>query len=211
MPILAAIDAFRIARTAIPDTARYHRWYLVLGLVISLQMALAWVMPRVQRVKSFYIPAASMEPTLRVGDRLIAAVGQLPIAHPRRGELVILESPESPGALMVKRIVALPGDMLEIRDKTLFVNGKPASEPWVVHTDPLTGGPGGIASPLRTRDQLEPMVVPPRHLFVMGDNRDFSYDSRFFGPVPLASVVGHPLYVYWASDRKRIGNRLDRL
>lgn len=205
--VFSVIDAPRQASKARSGNPLYARWYVVLPAALVFQLLLVTTLPSTQRIKSFYIPSASMEPTLRVNDRLVAALERVIV--PSRNDIVIFQSPENPSALLVSRVVALAGDVIEIRDKQLIVNDTPVLEPWVVHLDPRVAGTDDHVSTLRQRDQLPPTTVPAGHLFVMSDNRDLSYDSRFFGPVPTELVRGRPLYLYWSPDRSRIGRRLD--
>jgi signal peptidase I len=154
-------------------------------------------------VKTFYIPSASMERTLLVGDHLFVnrfiygptasdLVGKLmPVRAVRRGDIVIFRSPEEPQIDMVKRCVALPGDEVRVVDKRLYVNGDWVDDSAVTqHSDPrvLAG----------SRDNFGPLIVPDDHYFCMGDNRDNSNDSRFWGTVPAYFVKGRALLVYWS-------------
>ena len=107
---------------------------------------------------------------------------------PRRGDVVVVERPEGEESL-IKRVVALPGEEIQVRDGRALVDGRPAEEPWVTNF-------GG-------RDYL-PAVVPPGHVFVLGDNRPVSYDSRAIGPVPVASIRGRAWLVYWPLSEFRV-------
>jgi signal peptidase I len=157
-------------------------------------------------LKTFYIPSPSMTDTLLVGDHLfvnrfifgrqqtVLERALLPGRAVRRGDIVVFRSPETPTLDLVKRCVGLPGDVIEVVDKELYVNGgHVADEAYAQHLDPF-------ASPDETkrRDNFGPITVPTEHLFCMGDNRDQSYDSRYFGPVPLAHVKGRAVMVYWS-------------
>jgi signal peptidase I len=163
-------------------------------------------------VKTFYIPSSSMEETLLVGDHLFVnrfifgpAPSELegrvlPLRSVRRGDIVIFRSVENPEVDMVKRCVALPGDTVEVRDKQLHVNGvEVADDSYTVHRDPrlFPNRPGTSDQGLR-RDNFGPVVVPPGHYFCMGDNRDHSWDSRFWGPLPEEMIKGRPVFIYWS-------------
>jgi signal peptidase I len=163
-------------------------------------------------VKTFYIPSASMEDTLLVGDHLFvnrfiygAASSSLerrllPLRPIERGDIVIFRSPERPRVDMVKRCVGLPGDSIEVANKDLFVNGNwidDAEYTW--HRDArLFPNRAGLPAPQRLRDNFGPFTVPADHFFCMGDNRDQSYDSRFWGPVPASYVKGRAFLIYWS-------------
>ena len=181
----------------------FELWMLfpVLGLACFVGLAAFFAL-----YKNYWIPSASMEPTLLRGDRLFIHMWRFETPNPRRGDLVVFESPERPGVQIINRVIGLPGDRIEIVDKRLRLNGRPIVEPYAVHSDDdgrLAGSPA-----LRRRDQFGPFVVPAEHFFMMGDNRDNSYDSRFYGPVPRRLLRGGGLvWVYWSPRRERIGQR----
>jgi len=178
------------------------REYLEAIVIAALFLTFAntWV------AQSFYIPSSSMEPTLLVGDHLFVnrfvfrgGGPLLPGRDVRRGDIVIFRSPVEPEKVLVKRCVALGGDVVDLRDKRLSVNGREVVEPYVVHRDPLVGIATTAAEGFVRRDQFGPYLVPPRHLFLMGDNRDQSLDARFWGPLPRHLVLGRAWLVYWSN------------
>ena len=155
-------------------------------------------------VKTFYIPSASMEDTLLIGDHLFVnrfIYGStvwdwekkiLPLRDVERGDIVIFKSPQRPLVDMVKRCIGLPEDEIRIVDKDLYLNGSWVEDSaYTVHQDP---GPRG----LQQRDNFGPYAVPDDGFFCLGDNRDKSYDSRFWGPVPAHFVKGRAVIVYWS-------------
>jgi signal peptidase I len=161
--------------------------------------------------QAFEVPSSSMEKNVLTGDRLVvnkflyAAEGRGPLsrllpARPvRRGDVVIFRFPEDPRRDFIKRVVALPEETLEIRNKTVFVDGHPLEETYAFHADDsVWPDDPAIAENRRRRDQLPLTRVPAGAYFVMGDNRDDSDDSRFWGPVPAANVKGRALFVYWS-------------
>ena len=160
--------------------------------------------------QAFKIPTGSMEDNLKVGDHIIvnkfiygpvpdAWKRLLPLRDIKRGDIIVFRYPIQPDTDFVKRVIGLPGDVVEIRNKTVFINGKPLDEPYVVHVD-STVFPGISALPeqYRLRDQLAPFLVPPAHYFAMGDNRDRSSDSRYWGTVPRGHIKGRAFMVYWS-------------
>ncbi|HUP23935.1 MAG TPA: signal peptidase I [Thermoanaerobaculia bacterium] len=163
-------------------------------------------------LKTFYIPSGSMKETLLIGDHLFVnrfVFGPQQTALERavfpgrpvqRGDIVIFRSPETPELDLVKRCVGLPGDTIEVIDKDLFVNGSLVDDDhYTQHVDPRVyarNGPWG--QDVKRRDNFGPLAVPEQHIFCMGDNRDSSYDSRYFGTVPLAHVKGRAVMVYWS-------------
>jgi signal peptidase I len=163
-------------------------------------------------LKTFYIPSGSMENTLLVGDHLIvnryvygapdgvAALGLLPTREPRRGDVVVFRSPEDPQIDLVKRLIGLPGDRVEIRQKQLFLNGRRVDDrTYAIHRDPRVGSERtSFNYQLYRRDNFGPVTVPPGRYFFLGDNRDFSYDSRYWGAVPVHYVKGRAFLIYWS-------------
>jgi signal peptidase I len=190
----------------------------------SLLVALAiFLVLRTFVVEAFKIPTSSMEGTLLVGDFLLVnkAVygGRIPgtdltfgaLRQPERGDVVVFHPPHEPARHYVKRLVGMPSDTLEMRGKDLYVNGQPVPEPYAQHMD----GRGDtvhpdmdwqsnhlIAAPPReyhpTRDNWGPLIVPDGHYFMLGDNRDNSEDSRYWGFVPRDQIQGRPWLVYYS-------------
>jgi signal peptidase I len=176
-------------------------------------------------VEAFKIPTGSMEGTLLIGDFLLvnkAVYGaEIPLTHrrlpafsePTRGDVVVFLPPHDPQKNYVKRIVGVPGDTLEMHDKVLTRNGLPLDEPYVRHTDPLGDQQDqkmlwqldflvDSTQTYRTyqpsRDNWGPLVVPPGKLFALGDNRDRSEDSRYWGFLDVQAVKGKPMFVYYS-------------
>jgi signal peptidase I len=148
------------------------------------------------------VPTASMEGTILVGDHLfmdkLLYGPEIPLVHwrlPRiktihRGDIIVFRYPKNPAETFLKRVTAMGGDRLEIREGTLYVNSRPIQEPYAVHHAPVHN----------PEESWGPTVVPAGKLFVMGDNRDNSSDSRDWGFVPVNNVIGEPLFVYWSYD-----------
>lgn len=159
--------------------------------------------------ETYQIPSGSMEESLLVGDhvlvdklafapRTVRWGPLLPRRDLRRGDVVVFLGPEEPARDFIKRAVAVGGDAVEIRDKRLRVGGAEPPEPYAVHRDPAVLTGSGVPESLRGRDALAPRYLPAGTFFALGDNRDESRDSRFFGPVPLDRVRGRALLVYWS-------------
>lgn len=163
-------------------------------------------------LKTFYIPSGSMEETLLVGDHLFVnryiygprpsklEQALLPGREVRRGDIVIFRSPETPKIDLVKRCIGLPGDELRMADKQLFLNGQEVDDDaYAINTDDrLFRSTSPFGSYNARRDNWGPLLVPEEHLFCLGDNRDHSHDSRYWGPVPLSHVKGRAVMVYWS-------------
>jgi signal peptidase I len=161
--------------------------------------------------QAFEIPSASMEPDLQVGDHLLVnkfvftpwgdkEIKLLPERAVRRGDVVVFKFPRDPQRDFIKRCVGLPGDVVEIVRKQLFVNGHAVDESrYAYHGDPRTY-PRSMLLPeeFSRRDNYGPYSVPEGELFCLGDNRDNSNDSRFWGPVPRRFVKGRALLIYWS-------------
>jgi signal peptidase I len=169
-------------------------------------------------VQAFKIPSGSMLPTLQIGDHILVNKFRygirLPIlgervvkfADPRRGDIIVFVYPVDPHKDFIKRVIGEPGDTVEIRHKQIFVNDQKIDDPNAHFVD----GPGD-QSRLTPRDNYGPVKVPPDKVFVMGDNRDRSYDSRFWGFVPLDDVKGKAFVIYWSWDGEDRWVRWERI
>jgi len=154
-------------------------------------------------VEAFWVPSGSMLPTIQIGDHLFVnklAYGlHVPFTgtevaqwgHVQRGDIVVFTSPVDQKTDLIKRVVAMAGDTVEVRQKQLYVNGEPVVYPLATFTDPhvRSGSP---------RDNFGPVSVPPAKFFVMGDNRDQSYDSRYWGFADEKDVKGKAAFIYWS-------------
>ncbi len=164
-------------------------------------------------VKTFYIPSGSMEDTLLIGDHLFVnryLFGPAPSSwvnaltpnrEVERGDIVIFRSPENPTTDLVKRCVGLPGDEIRIVDKELRVNGVAVNDKgYALHRDSNRTFPNRryLDQKSRKRDNFGPHLVKENHYFFLGDNRDFSYDSRYWGDVPRHYLKGRALMIYWS-------------
>ena len=177
-------------------------------------------------LQNFEIPSSSMEDTLLIGDHVFVNREQfarptrwmgplLPYRDIRRGDIVVFLSPEEPGLFVVKRIVGVPGDRIHVRDGALYRNGEKLVEPYVQHKladynpyrDNFPAVPPSEMYGVRNEKwqqelpshiEGEDIVVPPDSYFAMGDNRDVSYDSRYWGFIPRKNVIGRPMFIYWS-------------
>jgi signal peptidase I len=178
------------------------------ALLVALVFA---VFARTWLVQAFKIPTGSMEHNLLVGDHILVnkfiygpVSGRveralLPNRAIRRGDIVVFKFPEDPARDFIKRCVGLPGDEVDLVDKRLHVNGRPLAEPYTEHTDSRVYPESDfVPEHYRARDNFGPFVVPPGEYFCLGDNRDNSHDSRFWGPVPTEYVKGRAVLVYWS-------------
>lgn len=190
-------------------------WEYTKAIVTALVLAL---FIRAYFVQAFKIPSGSMIPTLLIGDHILVNKfiygTKLPFSDkrilllrkPERGDIIVFKYPEDHSRDFIKRVIAVEGDLIESKNKTIYVNGKPVSEPFTQHTDNFVR-PGGI----EPRDNFGPLIVPKEKFFMMGDNRDQSYDSRYWGYVDMKEIRGKALVVYWSWDGKKNWPRFERI
>lgn len=210
--------------TGRPVSAARWAWEWLKSILIAFVL---FLVIRTFLVEAFRIPTGSMEKTLLVGDFLLvnkAVYGaQLPgtsarlpaFEEPARGDVVVFTPPHEPDKNYVKRLIGMPGDTLEMRDKVLYINGEAQVEPYVQHSDTFGMdvflqdmlwqrrylAPGVNPEEYRpTRDNWGPIVVPEGHYFMLGDNRDDSEDSRYWGYVDKSAIKGRPLFIYYSFD-----------
>ncbi|MEW6109240.1 MAG: signal peptidase I [Nitrospirota bacterium] len=174
-------------------------------------------------IQAFKIPSGSMIPTLQIGDHILVNKFLLgtPVDIPftninlfrmpglrkaQRGDIIVFKYPEDPKRDFIKRIIGVGGDVVESRDKTVFVNGRKLVEPYAQHVDDETK-----PAFQDRRDNFGPIVVPDGEVFVMGDNRDQSYDSRFWGFVDVSEIKGKAIIIYWSWDGKETWVRFNRI
>jgi signal peptidase I len=169
-------------------------------------------------IQAYKIPSGSMKPTLLIGDHILVSKFNygiklplirstlIPIGTPKRGDIVVFIYPEDRSKDFIKRLIGLPGDTIQIRDKKIFLNGLPWSDNHGVYTDSMI-----IPGSVQPRDNFGPVTVPEGSLFVMGDNRDESYDSRFWGFVPMRDVMGKALIIYWSWNQEDHSVRWNRI
>jgi len=185
--------------------------------VESLGVALLiFLVIRTFAFQAFRIPSSSMEETLFPGDFLFvnkfAYGAQVPFTQarlpgftePKPGDIIVFQFPENPDQDYIKRCVAVGGDTVEVRDKTVYVNGEKQNDSFTVHRDPVIQKYG-------PRDNMEKLVVPPGHLFMMGDNRDQSSDSRYWGTVDTRLIRGKAWVTYFSWDMQRKLPRFSRM
>ena len=214
---------------ATPSTGLYHR-YLELTREVRRGFIAEWTVTIVlllfgttSLVQAFVIPSASMEDTLLIGDHVLVdklvyapsglvSKHLLPYRNVRRGDIIVFRYPLDIREDYVKRAIGLPGDRIRLVDKQLILNGKAVPEPYVVHkTGYIDSYRDNFPQPNQSlppsaMDMLEnhvingEVVVPPGFLFAMGDNRDNSSDSRYWGFVPRENIVGTPLIIYWSFE-----------
>jgi len=160
--------------------------------------------------QAFKIPTGSMKPNLLVGDHLLVNKfifaptaswierAVLPMRPIDRGDVIVFKFPEEPDRDFIKRVIGLPGDVLQLTNQTIHINGLPLVEPYAHYLFPPAAD--GQAASFDLRRQYGPVTVPADHYFMMGDNRDDSQDSRYWGFLPASYVKGRALFIYWSFD-----------
>ena len=188
------------------STAREYFESIVIAVILALFVR-TWI------VQAFKIPTGSMEQNLLIGDHLLVnkfvfgptATGAeralLPVSDIHRGDVVVFKFPEEPERDFIKRVIGLPGESVELRDKHVYIDGKPLDEPYVFYLQP-PGEMGGF-SDFDVRVTYGPVTVPADSYFMMGDNRDNSQDSRYWGFLPRSYVKGKALMIYWSYEAER--------
>lgn len=190
--------------------AKKGRWITELIVIVMVVLLI-----RAFVAQAYNIPSGSMKPTLLVGDFILVNKLVYRFSEPQRGDIVVFKYPIDPNIDFIKRIVALPGEEVEVRNNQVFINGKPLplievgrgeenGVRKVIYEEVM---PEGIKHkvqfyedfPFSKRD-FGPVVVPPNHYFVMGDNRDNSEDSRYWGFVPRENIVGKAFVIYFSGD-----------
>lgn len=169
-------------------------------------------------VQAFKIPSGSMKPTLQIGDHILVnkfiygvkipytGITLIDVKEPAHGDIIVFRYPEDPDKDFIKRVIGTPGDIIEIKNKKVYVNNVPIPDDFVIHTRPQI-----LSGLTNHRDNFGPVTVPADSYFVMGDNRDNSYDSRFWGFVDEKAIKGKAFIIYWSWDSENFGVRWGRI
>src|SRR5262245_27466184 len=206
---LVVVDGIREAKAAGPDfhLRRYNRWYIYLLLYIGIAVVQPMMVANplsTNVVRAARMPTPAMEPTLLPGDHFFVSVIAYRFSNPARGDVVLYSPPDRPDVGYVHRVIGLPGETIEICEKSVYINGSKLDEPYAQFTRPPRPGdfPGDMATGTTLADTM---------YFLLGDNRDNSADSRFIGPVPRSHIHGKArmIYLSWDSEEQRM--RWDRL
>ena len=193
------------------STVREYTEAILVALLLALFI-------RTFVVQAFKIPSGSMLNTLLIGDHLLVnkfiygiknplnGETWIPVKNPERGDVVVFKYPINPEQDYIKRVIGVEGDEIEIKDKKVYVNGELQEESYAIYLDNKI-----FTSAEQPRDNMEPTTVPENSLFVMGDNRDNSYDSRFWKFVDLNAVKGKAFILYWSWDKANLSVRWNRI
>jgi signal peptidase I len=183
------------------ETVRKNRWWGHFKSVTST-VVFVWLFTH-HIAQATMVPTESMVPTILVGDHFMLDKVAFPANYPEflqdvlpqrtihRADIVAFWSPETPDLRLVKRVIGLPGEKLEIREGDIYINGEKLNEPYVVHA---------LQPDFRPLQNMAPLTIPADSFFMMGDNRDYSHDSRFFGVISRRALIGRPLFIYWSYD-----------
>jgi len=178
----------------------YNKWYIYLIIFLLSNVAvlplLRWTV-RNNIARPYKIPSSGMAPALLAGDHLVADMRIYKSEKPKRGDIIIFEFPKDPSKDFIKRVIGMEGEKVEIVNNKIYINEKLLDDPW-----------GYFTKVYPALDTWGPVVVPKDSLFVLGDNRNNSQDSRFWGFINVQKVKGKALYLYWAKNKRRIGMEL---
>jgi signal peptidase I len=188
------------------STIREYFESIVIAVILALFVR-TWV------VQAFKIPTGSMENNLLIGDHLLvnkfvfgpssASIERtlLPMREPQRRDVVVFKYPDDPERDFIKRVIGLPGETVELRNKKVYINGQPLDEPYVHFLEPASNS--AEVTSFDVRERYGPVRVPDGQYFVMGDNRDNSQDSRYWGFLPRSYMKGKALMIYWSYEADR--------
>jgi signal peptidase I len=191
------------------STLREYFESIVIAVILALFI-------RTFVVQAFKIPTGSMENNLLIGDHLLVnkmVFGPtvspierrtMPVGSIKRGDVVVFKYPEEPDRDFIKRVIGLPGETLEVREKKVYINGRPLDEPYVHFLQPPTSSSEyAEVTSFDVRERYGPVTIPADQYFMMGDNRDNSQDSRYWGFLPRELVKGKALVIYWSYEAGR--------
>ena len=191
------------------STIREYFESIVIAVILALFV-------RTFVVQAFKIPTGSMENNLLIGDHLLVnkfVLGPaptslertvLPIGTIRRGDVLVFKYPEQPDRDFIKRVIGLPGESLEVREKKVYINGTALDEPYAHYLSPASEGSSfHEVTSSDVRERYGPVTVPAGHYFMMGDNRDNSQDSRYWGFLPRENIKGKAVLIYWSYEAER--------
>lgn len=158
-------------------------------------------------IQAFKIPSGSMLETLQIGDHILVNKVSYVISEPQVNDIVVFEFPIDPGKDFIKRVIGVPGDKIKIVDKVLYRNGEKVDSPFAIFGSNII-----LPASVSPRDNVAEFTVPQGLYFVMGDNRDYSFDSRFWGFVKKDAIIGRAFIIYWSwGDKGPLNVRFDRI
>ena len=183
---------------------KQNKWWGVDELKIILAAVVLAFGVRTMVAQSYSIPSGSMQNTLLIGDHVFVNKLYTTFGNPHHGDIIVFKSPVEENRNLIKRVIAISGDRVEMRGDTLYLNGEPQIESYAIYE--RNNGLGRA-----THYRFGPVIVPEGHIFVMGDNRNNSGDSRFFGPVQIDNIQGKAMVAHWSWINQSYGVRWDRI
>ena len=201
------VDAIVIARN--PDNTLKLKpiigYSILVGILIlnsNVTSAFSTII-RDDFIQAYKIPSGGMLPTLLIGDHILIDKHVYKDNSPQKRDIIVFKYPKEPERMFIKRIVGINGDTIEIKNKQLYINNTVVDEPYVIHTDSKIEN--------SVRDNFGPFVIPPNKVFVMGDNRDQTFDSRFWGVADVKDIQGKTINIYFSWDKEARRPRWNRL
>lgn len=193
--LFVCVDAVIIAiKTKSIELKIYNRWYIYSAIYV-MACVFSWTTPSfMSNMKAYSFPSGSMLPTLQRGDKVMVDLGAYSHQAPHRGDLIVFAYPPDPARDFLKRLVAFGGEEVLVKNNTLFIDGKQIYEPYLQKNSDITSD-----------GDFGPETVPQGTVFVLGDNRANSADSRQWGEIDIKSIRGKALYIYYSKDYSRIG------
>lgn len=207
--IAVIVDAVKIAKNETNyKLKKYNKFYIYFAIYLlsAFFSPVEGVLIKHYLLQAFKIPSGAMEPSILVGDHILANKFVYNFEEPKRGDIIIFEYPEDLSKDFIKRVVGLGGDKIEITNKQVYINDEALEEQYAVFKAGDTSSFG-----IQKSRNFGPFTVPDGHFFVMGDNRDNSHDSRYWGTVAKEAIKGRATTVYWSWDRKSGSGRWDRI
>lgn len=210
--IVGIVDSVRIVHSVgrAYQLQRYNLWYTYVAIAVG---AFLLVSPTRLAARAYRIPSGAMLPTVQIGDHVITNMALYPRTPPSRGDLVVFRYPGNRNETYIKRIIGLPGETIAIHQRRVSVNGHEIDDPWGFCPDGRgLGDPSADCGPPVDRmDEMAPRTLGADQYFMLGDNRQHSQDSRVWGALPKADLLGKVLGVYWSWDSDQLRPRLDRI
>jgi signal peptidase I len=209
--VFSIVDAIKAAKSNSTSyfLKKYNKWYFYLAFWALSSFAIGPIVETLileNTIKGYKIVSGSMTPTLIIGDRFFVNKFIYKNNAPQRGDIIVFEAPKVPSKDYVKRLMGVEGDIIEIKNKRLFVNNIEQYESYVIYKDQNI-----YPASIQPRDNYGPITVPENSLFFMGDNRDFNYDSRAFGFVSKKKVRGKVISLYWSWNEEAGAVRWGRI
>jgi signal peptidase I len=223
----AVFTAVRQVRTEQRPTHTWRSYLVGLSLLLVAVFAFSGNIPdSMPGVRAYKMTADSMLPTVTSEDRIVADTRYYRSHSPKRGDLIVFTFPYQNHPVYIKRVIGVPGDRVKIVDRQVYVNGQRMSEPYILHDPAAPSEPFGDNFPPHSPEYLQAsmqpewadeifqyihddeLTVPPEKYFTMGDNREHSWDSRYWGPIARDKIFAKGLYIYWSNDKSRIGQTL---